>query len=90
MYLSYTVPYTKLKLGLRTRVCVCSLIAREWVYQFETSFACLVLGSGRDYRKVETSRNSLGISTGEGGLSSSKHDRRTAPRQKSFVSKSGW
>jgi hypothetical protein len=69
---------------------ICSFISRERMKQFAPNLACLFLETRKRTWEGQTCRKSvLSLIPSEGGSCSSetKHDRRTAPRPKLFVSR---
>jgi hypothetical protein len=69
---------------------VCSLIAREWIHRLAPNLACLLFETTKITWEGQCSgKYVLSSILDEGGSSDSetKHDRRTAPRSKLFVSK---
>jgi hypothetical protein len=84
LHLSFSESFiiTKVKLKLWVCVHVCSLIAREGVYQFVSlsqTWHANALRAEKVYRKIKTPKSFLGSSPGEDDFRSSetKHDRKT-------------
>jgi hypothetical protein len=65
-------------------VCVCWLIAREWIHRFAPNLACLFLETRNRFKKrSKVRKNALSSKPGEGGFCIL--ETKASPRQKLFV-----